>query len=75
MRKLLYDYLANAHDHQITSIVASLQYSSPPSSVNLFRQFKLGEVITVIRRLFLDPNATEDEPRNIDKTFKLATEA
>ena len=37
LRKLLYDYLSQAHDYYITTIIASLKYSRPPNASNFFR--------------------------------------
>ena len=41
LRKVLYEYLSNAHDHYITTILANLRSSRPPNEANFFRQYNI----------------------------------
>lgn len=53
LRKILFEYLSNAHDHYITSILASLRSSRPPDNSNFFRQFMIAEVKQAVNDLLV----------------------
>lgn len=53
LRKLLFEYLAQPHDHYVTTIIASLRYTKPPDISNFFRRFLLSEVIEVVKKLLV----------------------
>ena len=50
---MLYQYLANPHDHYITTIIANLRYSKAPDQSNFFLRFRIAEIVEVVKRLFV----------------------
>jgi hypothetical protein len=60
LRKILYEYLSQAHDYYITTIIANLKFSRPPNAANFFRQFKLQEIISVVWEVLGQHRSQED---------------
>ena len=75
LRKVLFEYLGDPHDHYITTIVSNLKFSLPPSNSSFFRRFLITEVIEMIDEILMNDEQDLDIMdsillKNQDKSFK-----